>query len=182
MLSRLLIGVVVAAGAAVIGVPGVAGADPDPAPPPTPPPFNVLALAPAKPTDFAMVNGQFYGFAVPGDIECGISRGSGRYGCSGPLPGAPDGANAVTGGQQGPADFVSDARPLFFFDGLPNRLLPGSRISFRGVTCGTDGTSTVCSNSADGGGFVLSPGGSFVLEPNNPLLLNTGQGKNPYFN
>jgi hypothetical protein len=182
MLSRLLIGVVVAAGAAVIGVPGVAGADPDPAPPPTPPPFNVLAFAPAKPTDFAMVNGQFYGFAVPGDIECGISRGSGRYGCSGPLPGAPDGANAVTGGQHGPADFVNDARPLFFFDGLPNRLLPGSRISFQGVTCGTDGTSTVCSNSADGGGFVLSPGGSFVLEPSNPLLLNTGEGKNPYFN
>ena len=73
-------------------------------------------------------------------------------------------------------------RPLFIFDGLPNRLLPGTRISFRNVTCGTDGTTTVCNNSYDGAGFVLGPGGSFVLEPNNPLLLNTGEGKNPYFN
>jgi hypothetical protein len=176
-----LIGLV-AAGAAAIGVPGVAAADPDPAPPPPPPPFNVGALAPVKPSEFAMVNGEFYGFAVPGDIACGISRGNGRYGCSGALPGAPDGANAVTGGQQGPAGFASDSRPLFNFDGLPNRLLPGTRISFRDVTCGTDGTSTVCSNAFDGGGFVISPNGSFVLEPNNPLLLNTGEGKNPYTN
>jgi hypothetical protein len=176
-----LIGLV-AAGAAVIGVPGVAAADPDPAPPPPPPPFNVNALAPVKPSDFAMVDGQFYGFAVPGDIECGISRANGRYGCSGPLPASPDGANVVTGGQTGPATFTSDSRPLFNFDGLPNKLLPGSKISFRGVTCGTDGTFTVCSQSFDGQGFVLSPAGSYVLGPTNPLMLNTGDGKNPYFN
>jgi hypothetical protein len=181
VLTRILIGLV-AAGAAVIGVPGVAAADPDPAPPP-PPPFKVGALAPVKPTDFAMVNGEFYGFAVPGDVECGISRGSGRYGCSGPLPAAPDGATVVTGGQQGPPVFAaSDGRPLFNFDGLPKRLLPGTRISFQGVTCGTDGTFTVCNNSFDGQGFVLSPAGSYVLGTTNPLLLNTGEGKNPYFN
>jgi hypothetical protein len=183
MLSRILIGVLVAAGAAVLGAPAVAAADPSPAPPPPPPPLNLSSLAPVKPTDFAMQNGQFYGFAVPGDIVCGISRGSGRYGCSGPLPAAPDGANVVTGGQQGPPGFsTGDGRPLFVFDGLPNRLLPGTRISFRNVTCGTDGTVTVCSNSFDGAGFVLSPAGSYVLDVNNPLLLNTGEGHNPYFN
>jgi hypothetical protein len=181
VLTRILIGLV-AAGAAVIGVPGVAAADPDPAPAPPPPPFNVAALTPVKPSDFAMQNSEYYGFAVPGDIACGISRGTGRYGCSGPIPAAPDGANVVTGGQQGPPGFANDNRPLFVFDGLPNRLLPGSRISFRDVTCGTDGTSTVCSNSFDGSGFVISPSGSFVLGPTNPLLLNTGDGHNPYFN
>jgi hypothetical protein len=179
VLNRILIGLV-AAGAAVIGVPAVAAADPEPAPPP--PPLNLGALTSVKPTDFAMQGGQFYGFAVPGDIACGISRNSGKYGCSGPLPAAPDGANVVTGGQQGLPGFASDSRPLFVFDGLPNRLPAGSRISFRNVSCGTDGTVTVCSNSYDGAGFVISPGGSYVLQPNNPLLLNNGDGRSPYFN
>ncbi len=172
-----LIGVAVAAG---VGCPGIAAADPPP--PPPPPPLDLNALTPVKPSDFAMHNGEYYAFAVPGDIACAIGRGSGKYGCSGPLPAAPDGANAVTGAQQGPPTFMNDNRPLFIFDGLPNRLLPGSRISFRNVTCGTDGTVTMCSNSFDGAGFVLSPGGSYVLDVNNPLLLNTGEGHNPYFN
>jgi hypothetical protein len=180
MRRRMLIALVSAVAGAGLGVPGVAAADPPP--PPPPPPLNLNALTPVKPSDFAMVNGEFYGFAVPGDIACGISRGSGMYGCSGPLPAAPDGANAVTGAQQGVPAFVSDNRPLFHFEGLPNRLPPGSRISFRNVTCGTDGTVTMCSNSYDGAGFVLSPGGSHVLDPNNPLLLNTGEGRNPFAN
>jgi hypothetical protein len=181
VLSRILIGLV-AAGAAVMGVAGVAHADPEPAPPPPPPPLNLGALAPAKPSDFAMQDGAVYGFAVPGDIACVISRGSGNYGCSGPIPAAPDGANVVTGAQQGSPGLSSSDRPLYVFDKLPNRLLPGTRLSFRNVTCGTDGTTTQCTNSFDGGGFVISPTGSFVLGPSNPLLLNTGEGKNPYFN
>lgn len=181
MLSRILIGLV-AAGAAVIGVPGVAAADPDPAPPPPPPPLNLNALTLVKPSGFAMQNGEIYAFAVPGDIACVISRGSGGYGCSGPIPAAPNGANVVTGGQTGPPGFANADRPLYVFDTLPNRLEPGTRISFRNVTCGTDGTVTMCNNSYDGAGFVISPTGSFVLEPNNPLLLNTGEGRNPYAN
>jgi hypothetical protein len=178
----MLMAVVSAAVGAGVGVPGVAAADPSPAPPPPPPPLNLNALASVKPSDFAMQNGEYYAFAVPGDIACAISRRSGNYGCTGPLPAAPDGANAVTGAQQGPPTFLSDNRPLFGFDGLPNRLLPGSRIAFRNVTCGTDGTVTMCSNSFDGAGFVLSPGGSYVLGVTNPLLLNTGEGKNPFAN
>ena len=180
MRTMMLVALVSAAIGAGVGLPGVAAADPPP--PPPPPPLNLNALTPVKPSDFAMQNGEYYAFAVPGDIACAISRGSGNYGCSGPLPAAPDGANAVTGGQRGLPTFVSDNRPLFVFDKLPNRLLPGSRISFRDVTCGTDGTVTVCSNSFDGAGFVLSPGGSHALDVNNPLLLNTGEGRNPYAN
>ncbi len=176
MRVRILMALVGAAIGASIGVPGVAAGDPPP------PPLDLNALTPVKPSDFAMQNGEYYAFAVPGDIACAMSRGSGNYGCSGPLPAAPDGANAVMGGQQGPPTFVNDNRPLFVFDGLPNRLLPGTRISFRNVTCGTDGTVTMCNNSFDGAGFVLSPGGSHVLDVNNPLLLNTGEGRNPYAN
>jgi hypothetical protein len=181
VLTRILIGLV-AAGAAVIGVPAVAAADPDPAPPPPPPPLNVNALTQVKPSDFAMQNGEVYAFAVPGDIACVIIRGSGNYGCSGPIPAAPNGANVVTGAQQGTPGFANADRPLYIFEKLPNRLNPGTRISFRNVTCGTDGTTTQCTNSYDGAGFVISPAGSFVLEPNNPLLLNTGEGRNPYTN
>jgi hypothetical protein len=158
----------------------MAAADPDPAPPP--PPLNLNALAPVKPTDFAIQDGQGYGFAIPGDLTCVISRGSGNYGCSGAIPAAPEGANLVTGAQQGPPTFNRSDRPLYIFETLPNRLMPGTRISFKNVTCGTDGTTTQCTNSFDGAGFVISPAGSFILGPNNPLLLNTGDGHNPYFN
>jgi len=180
VLSRILIGLV-AAGAAVIGASGVASAEPEPAPAPPPPP-NPMAFTPVTPSDFAQQNGEVYAFAVPGDIACVISRGSGSYGCSGPIPAAPGGANVVTGSQQGPAGFANADRPLYVFETLPKRLEPGKRISFRNVTCGTDGTMTVCTNSYDGGGFVISPAGSFIVEPSNPLLLNTGEGHNPYFN
>ena len=67
-----------------------------------------------------MQNGDIYGFAVPGDIACVMSRGTGGYGCSGPLPAAPEGANVVTGAQQGPPGFANADRPLW---GTPNSLL-----------------------------------------------------------
>ena len=178
MLSRVVTGMAVAT--ALLGT-AVAHADPDPAPPP-PPPLNANAFTPVAPSDFAMQNGEIYAFAVPGDIACVLSRGTGSYGCSGPIPAAPEGANAVTGSQQGPAAFANANRPLYVFDTLPKRLPPGSRINFRNVVCGTDGTTTVCNNDYDGGGFVISPTGSYVIEPNNPLLLNTGEGRNPYAN
>ena len=178
MLSRILIGLV-AAGAAMFGAPAVAGAEPEPAPPPPPPNANVFT--PVSPSDFAQQNGEIYAFAVPGDLACVMSRGSGSYGCSGAIPAAPNGANVVTGSQQGPAGFANADRPIYMFETLPKRLEPGTRISFRNVTCGTDGTTTICNNSYDGGGFVISPAASWVIEPNNPLLQDGG-GRNPYFN
>jgi hypothetical protein len=181
VLNRILIGLV-AAGAAVIGVPGVAAADPEPGPPPPPPPPNVNAFAPIAPSGFASKDGQVYGFAIAGGVTCVISRGTGNYGCNGPIPAAPDGANVVTGAQQGAPAFASTPRPLYVFDAPPKPLPAGSRLGYRNVSCGTDGTMTVCSNSFDGGGFVISPAASFVIEPNNPILLNTGEGKNPYSN
>jgi hypothetical protein len=42
-------------------------------------------------------------------------------------------------------------------------LPPNTRLSFRTVSCGTDGVATTCTNSVDQTGFVLSPAGSFVF-------------------
>ncbi len=162
-----------------MGGSAVAAAEPEPAPPPPAP--NVMAFNPVAPSDFAQQNGEIYAFAVPGDLACVLSRGTGSYGCSGAIPAAPNAANVVTGTQQGPAGFANADRPLYVFETLPKRLEPGTRISFRNVTCGTDGTNTICNNSYDGGGFVISPAGSFVIEPNNPLLDRPKSG-NPYFN
>jgi hypothetical protein len=181
VLNRILIGLV-AAGAAVIGVPGVATADPEPAPPPPPPLPNVNAFAPVAPSDYATKDGQIYGFTIANGVTCMISRGTGNYGCNGPIPGAPDGANVVTGGQQGQPQFATMGGQLYAFETPPKPLPAGSRIGYRNVSCGTDGTMTVCSNSFDGAGFVISPAGSYVTDVSNPLLLNTGEGKNPYSN
>ena len=53
--------------------------------------------------------------------------------------------------------------------------------TFRNVTCGTDGTMTICQNSFDQGGFVISPAGSFIMDPSNPLLQDGG-GRSPFAN
>ena len=46
---------------------------------------------------------------------------------------------------------------------VQSTLPPNTRLSFRTVSCGTDGVATSCTNSADQTGFVLSPAGSFVF-------------------
>jgi hypothetical protein len=178
MLSRILIGVV-AAGAAVIAVAGVASADPEPAPAPPPPP-NVNAFVPVKPSEFSDAGGSLYSFTVGDGVICVMSRSTGGYGCSGPLPGAPENANVITGGQVGAPGFSAAAAPIYA--GASAKPLPaGSRISFRNITCGYDGVSTACVNNFDQSGFVLSPAGSYILNATNPLL-DRPEGTNPYAN
>lgn len=170
----------VAAGAAMIGLPAVAGAEPPPPPPPPASP-NIGAWELVKPSSFAVNDGSMYAFTVNGGITCVLSRGTGGYGCSGPFPAAPNGANVVTGGQVGAPGFATAANPIYVGDQPAQPLPPNSRISFQHVSCGTDGVLTTCQNSFDQSGFVLSPGGSFILNPSNPLL-DRPEGRNPYFN
>jgi hypothetical protein len=180
VLTRILIGVV-AAGAAVIGVPGVAGADPEPAPPPSPLP-NVNVLNAVKPSEFAAKDGSFYSFTVADGVTCVMSRSTGGYGCSGAIPAAPGGANVVSGGQVGAPGFSNAATPIYggvAADAKP--LPPGSRIGFRNVVCGFDGVITTCVNNFDQSGFVISPTGSYIINESNPLL-DRPDGTNPYFN
>ncbi|MDT5017748.1 MAG: hypothetical protein QOD39_3908 [Mycobacterium sp.] len=156
MLNRILIGVMGVAGAAAIGAPGIAAADP-------PPPPNVNAFPSAKPSEYAVMDGAWYAFGVLDGVTCVLDKQSGAYGCSGPIPAAPGGANLVTGGPMGKPGFASSAQPLYGVVENAKALPPNTRLSFRTVSCGTDGFVTTCLNAADQSGFVLSPEGSFTF-------------------
>ncbi|MFY1621386.1 hypothetical protein, partial [Micromonospora sp. WMMD736] len=170
VLSRILIGALGAVGAVAIGAPGMATAEP--APPPAP---NINAYAPVKPSEYAVMDNAWYAFSTPDGLTCVLQR-SGGYGCSGPIPGAPDGANLVSGGPGTPG-WSNTAGPLFGNVGEVKPLPAHSRISYQTVSCGTDGVMTSCVNARDHSGFVISPGGSYLLT-NNPMLDRSDVGGN----
>jgi hypothetical protein len=165
MLSRVLIGVMGAAGAAVIGVPGTSWADPLP----TPVLPNINAYALALPSDYSARGNGFYLFSTSDGLTCAIDRGTGGYGCSGPMSGAPDGADVVTAAATGPPAFATAGRPIFADLGPAKLLAPMTRLSFREISCGTDGAGfTACVNLHDQTGFVISPGNSYILGSSAP--------------
>lgn len=157
MLSRVVIGLVSAAGAAVMSVPPVADAEPAPAPAVP----NVNAYAPVKTSEYAVMDNNWYAFGIPDGITCVLQR-SGTYGCSGPIPAAPNGANLVSGGPGVPG-FASSPAPVFGVVENPKPLPPNSRISYQTISCGTDGVTTSCIDGRNQSGFVISPAGSFVI-------------------
>ncbi|BBX00698.1 hypothetical protein BST36_00825 [Mycolicibacterium moriokaense] len=159
MLSRLLTGLGVAGFVVMIGVPATALADPEAAPGPP----NVDAFAPVKPSEYSVNDGAWYAFSAPSGLTCVLDRQTGGYGCSGPIPAAPGGANLVSAGPVGGPGFANSARPLYGVSEGAKPLPPNTRLSFRTVSCGTDGVATMCTNSIDRTGFVLSPTGSFVF-------------------
>jgi hypothetical protein len=144
------------AGMTCLAVPGVAAADPPPMP-------DINRFAPAKPSEFAVQDGAWYAFTVADGVTCVLDKQSGGYGCSGPLPAAPGGANMVTAAATGAPGFASSDRPLYGVISDAKPLTPNSRLSFRTVSCGTDGVATSCINSIDQSGFVLSPQGSYTF-------------------
>ena len=152
----MLIGVLGATGATLIAAQGVAAADP-------PPPPNVNAFPSAKPSDYAVMDGAWYAFGVLDGVTCVLDKQSGGYGCSGPIPAAPGGANLVSAGPSGKPGFASSPQPLYGVVQDAKPLPPNTRLSFRTVSCGTDGLVTTCLNTADQSGFVLSPDGSFTF-------------------
>ena len=165
----MLTGLAGAAGAALFVLPATAGADPGAAGPPPAP--NVNAFAPISPGDYSVMSGTWYAFGTPDGLTCVIQTGSGGYGCSGPIPGAPNGANMVSGGPTGAPDFANTDRQVFAVAGPVKPLPPRTRLSYRQVSCGTDGAGmTACVNSYDQSGFVISPAGSYILGQTPPLL------------
>ena len=179
VLSRVLIGVLGAA--AVVAVSGVAAAEPPPVPAPQPPPLpNVNALAPVKLSEYAVLNNNWYAFTTADGLTCVLQR-SGSYGCSGPIPGAPEGANLVSGPMGGVPGFANTPGPVFAAAGAAKPLPAGSRISYQTVSCGNDGTTTTCVDSRSQSGFVISPAGSFILNET-PPLLDRPEGTNPFIN
>jgi hypothetical protein len=168
VLRRLLTGVLGAA--TVLVAPGFAAAEPPPDPPPQPPPPpNVNVLAPVKLSDYAVLGGNWYAFSTPAGLTCVLQRGNG-YGCNGPMPGAPDDANLVSGSYGGVPTFSSAAGPVFAAAGAVKPLPAGSRISFQSVSCGSDGATTTCVDNRSQSGFVIGPGGSFIVNETPPLL------------
>jgi hypothetical protein len=172
MLVRFVIGF---AGAALIAAPAVASAQPEPTPPPPGPDVN--AWTPVKPSDYAVLHDTEYAFSTPDGLVCVIQR-SGGYGCNGVIPGAPDGANLVSGRKGGVPGFSSAGPPT---GGQPTPLPPNSRLSFSTVSCGSDGVTTSCVDGSNQSGFVIAPGGSYILGLVNPLL-DRPEGTNPYTN
>ncbi|WP_396882342.1 hypothetical protein [Mycobacterium sp. SMC-4] len=175
MLTRLLISAAGLAAAAALHAP-LAAAQPAPPPPPPPAP-NVNVYPPVNPQDFAVYEGTAYAFGV-GELVCMLQR-SGSYGCNGPLPGAPRGANLVSGTTGGVPGFASAPVPMY--PGPVNALEPNTRLSFGTVSCGTDGVTTACVDSRNQSGFVVSPTATWVVNPVNPLLARP-EGTNPFFN
>jgi hypothetical protein len=156
VLNRILIGVVGIVGATVLGMPGTAAADPPPMP-------NINALPSAKPSEYVVQDGAWLAFSVPDGVTCVLDKQGGGYGCSGSIPAAPGGANLVSAAPSGSPGFASSAQPLYGVVQGAKPLPPNTRLSFRTVSCGTDGVVTSCMNSADQSGFVLSPAGSYTF-------------------
>ncbi len=168
-----------AAAAAVICAPATAAADPTEPPAPPPPP-NVNAYAPVKPSDFAVLGDSAYAFTTPDGLTCMMQR-SGGYGCSGPIPGAPEGANMVSGAMGGVPVFSNVAANPFANIGGVRPLPANSRLSFQTLSCGNDGTLTTCVDSKNQAGFVVAPAGSWIVGEVNPLV-DRPEGTSPYFN
>jgi hypothetical protein len=163
----------------MVSVPGIAAADPT-EPPPAPPPPNVNAWAAARPSDFAVLGNQAYGFTTPDGLTCMIQR-NGGYGCFGALPGAPGGANLVSGRIGQVPGFANAGGNPFTMAGDIKPLPAGSRLSFQTLSCGTDGATTACVDSQNQAGFVVSPSASWIVGEVNPLV-DRPEGTNPYFN
>ena len=176
LIRTILLG---AAAAAVVSAPGVAAADPSEPPAPPPPP-NVNAYAPVKPSDFAVLGDSAYAFTTPDGLTCMVQR-SGGYGCSGAIPGGPEGANMVSGAMGGVPVFSNVAANPFASAGEIKPLPANSRLSFQTLSCGTDGALTTCVDSRNQAGFVIAPAGSWIVGEVNPLV-DRPEGTSPYFN
>jgi hypothetical protein len=174
-------GLAVAAAAFVVAASATALAAPPPDPVPMPATPNVNGYPPVAPADFAVLGGAWYAFASPGGVTCMIDRGNANYGCSGPLPGAPDGADLVSAaGQGGAPTFSTTGGNAFAAAGPVKPLPPNTRLSFKSVSCATDaGGTTTCVNSWDLTGFVIGPGGSSTFG-DTPPLLDRPSGTRPY--
>ncbi|BBX09984.1 hypothetical protein MAIC_47870 [Mycolicibacterium aichiense] len=178
MLSRILIGLVSVAGAAAIGTPGMAAADPEPAPAPVLP--NVNAYTPVSPVPYTAMGGNWYAFAGPPGVVCVLDKQNSSYGCSGALPGAPNGANLVSAGPSGEPGFSSSGASLYAAAGDVKPLPPNTRLSFRDISCGVDGGGVVaCVNNHDQVGFVVGPGATFTSGPS--PMLDRPKNSNPLF-
>lgn len=156
--SRVVLAGAIAISVAIVPFP--AGAEPAPAPPPIP---DVFSYMPVNPANYTAKGGRWFAFAGPPGVVCALDNLNGEYGCSGTLPGAPDGANLVGAGPVGMPVFATTDVPKFESAGPVRPLPPNTRLSYRQVACGVDEAGVVaCLNSREQVGFVIGPDVSFV--------------------
>ena len=144
----------------LVGVAVTVTAAPAAADEPAPLP-NINAYPPVKTSEYAVLDNNWYAFTTADGLTCVLQR-TGSYGCSGPIPAAPGGANLVSGGPGAPG-FANSAAPMFAVADGAKLLPPNARISYQTVSCGTDGVMTACVDNRSQAGFVLSPTGSYVV-------------------
>ena len=146
--------------AVALGGASPAVADPEPAPPPIP---NAFAYMPVNPANYTVNGGRWFAFAGPPGVVCVLDTINGEYGCGGPLPGAPGGANLVSAGPNGMPVFTTTETLKYATAGAVRPLPPNTRLSYRQVACGVDDAGVVaCLNTRDQVGFVVGPNGSFA--------------------
>jgi hypothetical protein len=169
MRLRILAAAALTAGTAMATAAAVA-ADPVPGPEPVPVPApalptipDVFDYMPANPADYSAKAGRWFAFAGPAGVVCALDSINGEYGCSGPLPGAPEGANLVSAGPVGMPMFETTMEDRYAEAGVVRALAPGTRLTYRQVACGVDESGVVaCLNSRDQVGFVVGPESSYV--------------------
>ena len=164
MLLRTVLATAVVAGVGLLGA-ATAAADPDTAP--TVP--DVSDYVPVNPADYSVNGGKWLAFAGPPGVVCTLDVLSGDFGCSGPLPGAPDGVNLVSGGPTGMPKFSTTDTPPYAAAGAVRRLPPNTRLTFRQLFCGVDGAGAVaCMNTAERTGFLVGPDATSIIAPPPP--------------
>ena len=162
MMFRSLLAAAVMAGAG-LATTSPAGADPAPPPPPALPIPDVSLYMPVNPADYTVNGGKWYAFAGLPGVVCVLDTLNGDYGCSGPLPGAPNGATLVSGTPVGPPTFATADPGVYAAAGEVRPLPPGTRLTYRQVFCGVDDAGVVaCLNAREQTGFVIGPNGSYV--------------------
>lgn len=137
-----------------------AAAEPPPAPSPIP---NVFSYMPVNPAEYTVNGGKWLGFAGPPGVVCIMDILKGEYGCSGPLAGAPDGANVVSAGLAGAPVFTTADGLKYAAAGAVRPLPPNTRLTFRTTACGVDADGVVaCLNSREQVGFVVGPTATYI--------------------
>jgi len=102
------------------------------------------------------MGGRWYAFAGPTGVTCVLNTTNSSYGCSGPLPGAPGGANLISASAHGAPAFATTGEPIFAEAGKVKNLPPKTRLTFKDVSCGASAEGTVaCVNERAHVGFVV---------------------------
>ena len=164
MLLRTVLATAVAVSAGLLTA-AAAAAEPDTAPSVP----GVSDYLPVNPADYSVNGGKWLAFAGPPGVVCVLDVLNGDFGCSGPLPGAPEGVNLVSGGPTGMPKFSTTATPPYATAGEVRMLPPNTRLTFRQLFCGIDDAGVVaCMNTAEQTGFLVGPDATSIIAPPPP--------------